>query len=134
MQKSQKTGVLWAAWGAFFCAAAVILAAAGDHLVAKDVGAKALHVYDIANRFQFYQGLGLIVLGLAAAQWGERRLWTWTGVLMLLGLLLFSGGLYLVAILGRQYAFLAPIGGSAMILSWLVFAFGLWRCRSEPGR
>ncbi|MEL5850050.1 MAG: DUF423 domain-containing protein, partial [Candidatus Igneacidithiobacillus chanchocoensis] len=75
-----------------------------------------------------------IVLGLAAAQWGERRLWAWTGVLMLLGLLLFSGGLYLVAIFGRQYAFLAPIGGSAMILSWLLFALGLWRCRSEVGR
>ena len=131
MRGFQKNGAFWAALGAFFCALAVILAAAGDHLVAGNVGAKALRIYDIANRFQFYQGLGLIVLGLASAQWESRRLWIWTGMLMLLGMFLFSGGLYLVALIGSDYAFLAPIGGSAMILSWLLFTFGLWRCASE---
>ncbi len=120
-------GTLWAATGAILCSLTVVLAAAGDHLVAGDVGHRAMRIYDIANRFQFYQGIGLILLGLAIAQWGQRRSWTWAGILMLLGVFCFSGGLYLVALLGQTWTFLAPIGGMAMIFSWLVFAFGFWR-------
>ncbi|MEY2341060.1 DUF423 domain-containing protein [Acidithiobacillus sp. IBUN Pt1247-S3] len=126
----KKRGAIWAVLGAVFCSLSVILAAAGDHLVAGDVSHKALRIYDIANRFQFYQGVGLILLGLAVAQWGTRASWTWTGILMLIGLLCFSGGLYLVVLVGQGWAFLAPIGGMAMIFSWLLFAFSFWRSRS----
>ncbi|WP_308388858.1 DUF423 domain-containing protein [Acidithiobacillus sp. AMEEHan] len=129
-EEHKKYGSSWAALGALICSLAVILAAAGDHLVAGDVSHHALRIYDIANRFQFFQGIGLILLGLSIAQWGPRASWTWAGILLLLGVLFFSGGLYLVSLIGQSWAFLAPIGGMAMILSWLVFAFALWRSRS----
>ena len=127
MEKSKPAtahAAIWGALGALLCSLTVVFAAAGDHLVAGDVSHEALRIYDIANRFQFYQGVGLILLGLATAQWGTRASWTWTGLLMLLGGLCFSGGLYLVVLFGQSWALLAPVGGMAMIFSWLTFAYG----------
>ena len=121
-------GLQFAALGAFLCALAVILAAAGDHLVAGEVSKARLHTYDIANRFQFFQGIGLVLIGFAIAQWGRRRSLCLAAILMFLGVLSFSGALYLLSITGWQdWAIFAPIGGSTLILAWLAFAFGLWR-------
>ncbi len=126
-------GALWAGMGALLCGLMVILAALGDHWVAGTVNAKSLEIYHLANRFQFYSGVGLLLLGLATSQWGRRPSWTISGVLLLIGVLCFSGGLYLVALLGQSWAIFAPIGGSSLIVAWLLFAFGLWRAALRAG-
>lgn len=124
----RRRGLQFASLGAFLCALAVILAAAGDHLVAGEVSAARLHTYDIANRFQIFQGIGLVLAGFAIAQWGRRRSLCLAAILMFLGVVFFSGALYLLSVTGqRDWAIFAPIGGSALIFAWLTFAYGLWR-------
>jgi len=124
----RRRGLQFAAVGAFLCALAVILAAAGDHLVAGEVSAARLHIYDIANRFQIFQGIGLVLAGFAIAQWGRRRSLCLAAILMFFGVITFSGALYLLAVGASQgWAICAPIGGSALILAWLSFAYGLWQ-------
>ncbi|CDQ09268.1 conserved membrane protein of unknown function [Acidithiobacillus ferrivorans] len=121
-------GGRFVALGALVMALAVIFGAAGDHLVAGRVSAEDLHIYDIANRFQIYHGLGLLFIGVLIRQYGKRRLLYAAGGLMALGTLLFCGGLYLLTLTGDvSWAFFAPVGGITLILSWLLLALSMWR-------
>ena len=123
-----RAGGRCAALGALAMALAVIAGAMGDHLVAGRVSAEGLHIYDIAERFQFYHGLGLLFVGLSIRQYGKSRLLYAAGGLMALGMLLFCGGLYLLVLSGERFwAFFAPLGGTALIAAWLSLALGLWR-------
>ncbi len=123
-----RAGGRFAALGALVMALAVIVGATGDHLVAGRVGAEGMHIYDIAERFQFYHGLGLLLVGVLIRQYGKRRLLYAAGGLMALGILLFCGGLYLLVLSGDGFwAFFAPLGGTSLIAAWLSLALGLWR-------
>ena len=123
-----RLGGRFVALGALVMALAVIFSAAGDHLVASRVSAEDLHIYDIANRFQIYHGLGLLFIGVLIRQYGKRRLLYAAGGLMTLGTLLFCGGLYLLTLTGDvSWAFFAPVGGITLVLSWLSLALSMWR-------
>ncbi|MBU2857642.1 DUF423 domain-containing protein [Acidithiobacillus ferrooxidans] len=129
-----QAGAYFAMLGALVMALAVIAGAAGDHLVAGRVGGRALHIYDIADRFQIYHGLGLLLIGVLIRQYGRRRLLCAAGLLMALGVLLFCGGLYLLVLTGYSFwAFFAPMGGTALIFSWLLLALGIWRASKTQG-
>lgn len=127
-ESAPRLGGRFVALGALVMALAVIFGAAGDHLVAGGVSAEGLHIYDIADRFQIYHGLGLLLIGVLIRQYGKRRLLYAAGGLMVLGILLFCGGLYLLALTSNVFwAFFAPVGGTALILSWLLLALSMWR-------
>ena len=123
-------GAIFGALGALACSTAVMMAAAGDHVVSREFSRHAYHIYQIANRFQMLDGMGLILLGLALGLWGKRRVWIGSGLLMVTGIMSFSGGLY-VTVLARTHAvvLLAPLGGACMILGWLGFSWGCWKAR-----
>lgn len=100
---------------ALACAASVALGAYASH-AATPVQARQLA---LASIFGFAHGLALIVL--------RDRHSTLAGVARLalfLGLLGFSGGLCLAAFAGGR-APTAPVGGSLLILGWLLVAVDL---------
>jgi uncharacterized membrane protein YgdD (TMEM256/DUF423 family) len=105
---------------------AVILAAAGSHSLAED-GAGAQKLWATALQMHMFHTIAL--LGVAALiQPGSPRLLPWSGVLMMLGLLFFSGSLYL-----RAGGFIAvpglvtPLGGLLLMAGWLVLVLSLIR-------
>ena len=106
-----------AALGALLCAGAVALAAYASH------GADAAQAarFGMAAAFAFAHGIALIVLA-------PRRttLAALVRVLVVLGVAGFSGGLCLAAWRGTG-APTAPIGGSLLIVAWLLAALDLWR-------
>lgn len=81
-------------------------------------------IWETAVRYQMWHALGL---GLIACL--EQSPWTqWSGYLMLLGTVLFSGSLYLLALSGLSgLGKITPLGGSLLILSWLLLAWHGWR-------
>jgi len=90
-----------------------------------------LQTYDLAVRYQMVHSLGLILVGLLAARCASRWL-TAAAVAMLLGIVLFSGGLYAWLLTGMTpFVHVVPVGGSAWILAWLMMAcgsiWGTWR-------
>lgn len=105
-----------AALGAFACAVAVGLGAYAMH------GALPAHDHErlvIAAVFLFAHGLALAALAPGAATRLRRA-----GLLALLGgTLLFSGSLVGAALFGIEPR-LAPVGGSTLILGWLLVAAG----------
>jgi len=57
----------------------------------------------------------------------------WSGVLVCIGMLLFSGSLYLLSISGaRQFGIITPFGGLSLLAGWLCLAIAAWRLPKSP--
>ena len=114
-------------------AAGVLLALAtaagalGAHALKSHWAPERLDVYDTAVRYQFYHSLGLLGVGLAlrSLDIGPMRA---AALLLVLGIVLFSGSLYALTLgAPRIIGAVTPIGGLALIAGWLTFAYGMWR-------
>ena len=115
---SGRSRTVLAALGALCAGVAVAMAAYASH----GVEGTAQSWLQTAALFGFGHGLALAVL---APQSG-RRLRLAALLLMFIGMVLFSGSLAGAALMGWPTA-AAPLGGSLMILGWLVLAADLLR-------
>ena len=78
--------------------------------------------------YQFYHSLGLILVGDIVPAAKPPSTLVPVGWLMLAGILLFSGSLYLLSLTGiRGIGIVTPFGGVAFIVAWLLLAFGILR-------
>lgn len=105
--------------GAVNAALVIALGAYGAHaLQAREHAA----LFQTAIQYHMFHALGLIALG----SFGVRTPSMWltaSGSLMLLGILFFCGTVYLTAITGyRGLNAIAPIGGTAFIVAWVLIA------------
>jgi uncharacterized membrane protein YgdD (TMEM256/DUF423 family) len=117
------------AFGALNAALAVALGAAATHglralLVANDPAGWFATALDYHQR----SSLGLMLVGLAAVIAPTSRWFALAGWLLLTGILLFSGNLYLRSLDGVHVLHaVTPFGGAAFIAAWLAFAVGALR-------
>ena len=114
----QRLTRLGAAAGALALAVATGLSAYAAHGVSGDDQVRA---YTAAAMLAVH-GLGLLALPRVASGW----LWSAVRIGLLLGLLLFVGSLLTAVFFGWR-AWLAPAGGSLLILSWLLATIALLR-------
>lgn len=114
--------------GAVLLAVAVALGAFGAHALKARLGAELLAVYHTAVQYHFYHALGLLMVGLIAMQLPASGLVRAAGWLMLAGIVLFSGSLYLLSMSGiRWLGAVTPFGGTAFIGAWLLLALAAVR-------
>jgi uncharacterized membrane protein YgdD (TMEM256/DUF423 family) len=105
--------------GAGFALAAVVLGAFGAHALRDQLSPDMLAVYRTGVEYHFYHALGLLAVGLVANTLAASRALKWSGVLMIAGILLFSGSLYALSITGvRWLGAVTPVGGLAFIAAW----------------
>lgn len=78
---------------------------------------------DKAARYQMYHSLALLCVSFAISHWQETRLFQVTGWLFVVGILFFSGSLYLLAFTGINLGYMVPAGGIAFIMGWGLLAF-----------
>ncbi|MCP4597411.1 DUF423 domain-containing protein [Neptuniibacter sp.] len=102
---------------------AVVLGAFGAHGLKSQLEPALYLVYQTGVEYQFYHTLALLFLVLTP-QWVEEKPLRWAGVAFSLGILLFSGSLYLLAITGiRSLGAITPIGGVAFLVGWGLLAY-----------
>jgi uncharacterized membrane protein YgdD (TMEM256/DUF423 family) len=120
------------ALAALSLALATVLGALQSHLLRGRLGPERDAILHTAVQYQFYHSLGL----LALSAWLTRLQSPWlraAGVLLSLGIVLFSGSLYLlVAGAPRLVGALTPVGGLALIGGWLLAAGALLRSKPPP--
>lgn len=122
----------FAAAGAVVLALAVMMGAFGAHALRDLLPPERLVIWETANRYHFYHGFALFLVEILAlvgfAGQPVPKVLSASGFLFLLGLVLFSGSLYLLAYTGlRWLGAITPLGGTAWIIGWLVLAYGLIR-------
>ena len=110
--------------GALSAAVAVMLGAFGAHALRGRLSADLLAIYQTASQYHVYHALGLLAVGLLAVHLPASNALRWSGWLMLLGTVLFSGSLYVLAITGQRWlGAITPLGGTAWIAAWLLLAW-----------
>jgi len=108
-------------------ALATILGAFGAHALKAHLAADKLQVYETAVRYHFLNALGLLVIGVLLRSM-DGELLRWSAVLILTGVILFSGSLYLLTFGGpRLLGIITPLGGLVLILGWILFALTVLR-------
>jgi uncharacterized membrane protein YgdD (TMEM256/DUF423 family) len=112
-------------------ALATLLGAFGAHGLLGELSPDRLSVYLTADRYQFFQSLGLLGVGLAARAVNAALLRR-AGALLLIGIVLFCGSLYALAF-GAPHALgiLTPLGGLLLIAGWVAFVSAMWRSRTR---
>jgi uncharacterized membrane protein YgdD (TMEM256/DUF423 family) len=102
---------------------AVILGAFGAHALKTQIAPELLAVYHTGVEYHFYHALGLLAVGLAAQRLPDSASLRASGWLMLAGIVMFTGSLYLLALTGvRALGAVTPFGGVAFMLAWVLFA------------
>ena len=109
---------LMAVIGTVLCAFALGLGAYAAHAVTGVAQSRL----ELASLYLFFHGLALAVFALRH----EGRLAAASSILWLVGCLAFCGSLIGAALLGTSTA-LAPVGGSAFMLGWLLRGAAIWR-------
>ena len=108
-------------------ALATALGAFGAHALKAHLSPDKLLVYETAVRYHFVHALGLLAIGVLLRSI-DGELLRWSATLLLIGIVLFSGSLYLLTFgAPRVVGIITPIGGLALIAGWLLFATTMWR-------
>ena len=123
MNRTQLTIAIAAIFGLI----SVIAGAAGAHALRDTLDAGALSAFETAARFQMYHALALLAVGILSMRW-QTRILTISAVLFTLGILLFSGSLYILALSGIGiFGAIAPIGGISLMAGWASLALAALR-------
>ena len=112
--------LLWIFLGAVAGASAVGLGAFGAHALRERLAESALATWQTAVTYQFTHALALLAVAiLLRLGLGADRSLAIAGAAFFVGMVLFSGSLYLLALGGpRWLGPVTPIGGLAFIVGW----------------
>jgi uncharacterized membrane protein YgdD (TMEM256/DUF423 family) len=108
-------------------ALATAFGAFGAHALKGQLAPDKLQVYETAVRYHFFHALGLLAIGVVLRS-ADGELLRWSAALVLLGIILFSGSLYLLTFgAPRFFGIVTPLGGLALIAGWVLFAVTFFR-------
>ena len=118
--------VRWmAAAGAIFALTGVAAGAFGAHAARAWISAERLAVFETATRYQVLHALALFACAWVLQSWPGRMAWA-AGVCFVIGTVLFSGSLYLLALLGEpRFGVITPFGGLGLLVGWTLLAVAL---------
>jgi uncharacterized membrane protein YgdD (TMEM256/DUF423 family) len=107
--------------GAGLALLAVAAGAFAAHGLRSMIDAQQLNTFETAARYQMYHALALMIVGLLSlAPQFSHPLLKFAGAAFVVGILLFCGSLYLLALSGIGWlGAVTPIGGVAFLLGWL---------------
>lgn len=107
---------------------AVAAGAFGAHALRARLGPDLLAVWQTAVQYQFWHALGLFGVGVLLRIEPGRRGLAAAGWLLVVGMVLFSGSLYLMALTGvRALGAVTPFGGVALLAAWATLAWAVAR-------
>jgi uncharacterized membrane protein YgdD (TMEM256/DUF423 family) len=105
----------------------VMLGAFGAHALEARVLPEQMIWWQKAVHYQGLHTLALFGVGLFALHYPGRAL-NMAGWLFLVGILLFSGSLYLLTLTGvSSLGMVTPFGGTAFIIGWFALFIAVWR-------
>jgi uncharacterized membrane protein YgdD (TMEM256/DUF423 family) len=115
-----------------FGALAVILGAFGAHALKRTAPDAAINIFETGVRYQFYHVFALALIAILYRDYPGKWM-QWSGSFFILGILLFSGSLYMLTYIkattkpGLDWiGIITPFGGLAFIAGWACMLFGLY--------
>ncbi|MBN2635418.1 MAG: DUF423 domain-containing protein [Prolixibacteraceae bacterium] len=101
-----------------FLMLAVAIGAFGAHGLKSHLTDEMLTIYKTGVEYHFYHALGLLLIGVLAFSMPSVY-FKWSAIFLSVGIVLFSGSLYALAITGiKALGAITPIGGLSFIAGW----------------
>jgi uncharacterized membrane protein YgdD (TMEM256/DUF423 family) len=106
--------------GSIAAGLAVALGAFGAHALKERLTPDLLQTFEIGVRYHMYHALALFAVAFAISKWPASNWPLAAGWLFVVGIVIFSGSLYLLAATGVKWlGAITPIGGVAFIGGWV---------------
>ena len=113
-------------FGALSAATSVVLGAFGAHALKGKLSISSQATFETAVHYQMTHSLGLLLVGVLMIVLGVKTPWLTAAWSFTVGIFLFSGSLYGLALLGwRWLGPVTPVGGALFIVGLLALAYGL---------
>lgn len=107
---------------------AVTFGAFGAHALKGKLDDYALGVFETAVQYHFYHSLALLAVGVIALSQPQTTMLKSSGWLFVIGIVIFSGSLYLLGMTGQRWlGAVTPLGGLAFIAGWACLAATGWK-------
>ena len=111
------SGMLAVAFGAF-----------GAHGLKNRLDDYLMGVFETAVQYHFYHSLALLAVGVIALSQPQTAMLKSAGWLFVIGIAVFSGSLYILALTGTKWlGAVTPLGGLAFIAGWACLAAAGWK-------
>ncbi len=117
----------------FFALTAVMLGAFATHGLKAHLSSSRISIFETGVHYQYMHAMGLFIIGLLMHH-NHSAVLSKAALIMILGIILFSGSLYLLAarsVLGiESWTWLGPItplGGLSFMVAWIFVMIAVWR-------
>ena len=123
------------ATGAFIMALTIAIGAFGAHGLKQIIDGPSLATFEVGVRYQMYHGLAILILGFAP--WISQKLKKIVFWLFIIGILFFSGSIYMLSLNSvlpfnaAKIGFITPIGGLFFIIGWLRLGYGVIKLKKQ---
>lgn len=108
-------------------ALAVVIGAFGAHALKLRIAEDLMDIYKTGVEYHFYHALGLLLIGILSIHMPSGLL-NWSALLLFIGIMVFSGSLYLLALTGiRWIGAITPVGGLSFIAGWIMLFVAVWK-------
>lgn len=130
-QSSATTAITFAAISG---AIVVALGAFGAHALRDQLDAYGLQIWQTAVQYQMFHTLAIVACGLLLNSAESKHLvWAWR--CFAIGIAIFSGTLYVLALSGIKWlGAVTPLGGMAFLAGWLLLAIASRNLLARPSR
>ena len=114
--------------GTICCALSLLLSALSAHFLKETFTAEYFANFKTGVHYQFLYGLVLILIAHSIMLKPDIKAFIISGWSFLVGIICFSGSLYLLAITEHAgVTLITPVGGIALSVGWIAFIIGAWK-------
>lgn len=102
---------------------AVGLGAFGAHGLQGKLTERMFEIYQTGVQYHMIHAIGILIIAAVADRFGNPAMLSWAGWAMFIGIIFFSGSLYILSISGvKILGAITPIGGVFFLVGWLLLA------------
>lgn len=99
----------------------VALGAFGAHILEGKLSEHYLSTWQTGVQYQMFHAVALLAIGILISRFPDSSLLSWSGWLFLVGIVLFSGSLYILSISGiKVLGAITPLGGVSFLAGWIL--------------
>lgn len=107
--------------GAILAGLSVVIGAFGAHALSAHLTERGAAIWGTGVQYQMFHSVAMIVIGILLLILNSKKLLKYAGFAFLIGTILFSGSLYLIALLTiKNLGLITPLGGLFFVVGWLL--------------
>ncbi|MCF8339949.1 MAG: DUF423 domain-containing protein [Chitinophagaceae bacterium] len=123
--------------GAILGALSVMFSAFSAHFLQPIMSSKDFYSFQTAINMEFFHSIGLMILGILGKRYPTPYI-NWSGIMFIVGIVLFSGSIYLLTLAGSIFdtkismvGLITPVGGLLLFAGWVMLLLGIPESKND---